>query len=260
MPRRTFRLLLSGEPVWIKRPRRGPGYIMYGLQMATAALLGVPLLYPPRVSRGTAGLQAEARRLARLARKGWPVPSVLDVSERWLAVGDNGQSLGQLLRGLAPPQRTVMLRDALQFLQALHAQGGWHGASQVRNFTRVGQGFGLIDFEDDLEPSMPLARRQARDILLFVMSAARFAKDEPGLIERLLADAHGSATPQVDAELRSLAPKLVWLRWLLGPLASWTGPEGRAIAALGEAYRHPPPIRGAGNATGVPSAVAGTDG
>jgi len=260
IPQRTFRLLLRGEPVWIKRPRLRPGYIKYGLQTTTASMLGVPLLYPPRVCRGAAGLQAEARRLARLARKGWPVPSVLDVSERWLALRDNGRSVAQVLRELPPAKRTDMLRSALQFLQALHAEDGWHGAGQVRNFTRVGQGFGLIDFEDDLEPSMPLARRQARDILLFVMSAARFAKGEPTVIEALLADAHGRASPQVDAELRSLAPKLVWLRRLMGPLAPWTGPEGRAIAALGEAYRYLPPAQGPDNAAQIPSASAGTGG
>jgi hypothetical protein len=257
MPKRTFRLTLGGEPVWIKRPRRGPGYTMYGLQTVVAALLAVPLLQPPRVSRGAAGLLGEARRLARLARKGWPVPSVIDVSDRWLVLRDNGSSLAQVLRGLPAVLRADMLGAALEFQQSLHAEGGWHGAGQVRNFTVVGRGFGLVDFEDDVEPSMPLARRQARDILLFLTSAARFAKGEPWMMEALLAAAHRQASPQVASELWALAPKLVGLRRLLGPLALWTGPDGRAIAALAEAYRNLPSARSPDGVAGVASTRTG---
>jgi hypothetical protein len=150
-----------------------------------------------------------------------------------------------------------MLAAALEFLQSLHAEGGWHGAGQVRNFTLVGQDFGLIDFEDDVEPSMPLARRQARDILLFLTSAARFAKGEPWMLQALLAAAHRRASPQVTFELWAVAPKLVGLRRLMGPLAPWTGPDGRAIAALAEAYGNPPSAHGPKNVAQVSSTRMG---
>jgi len=238
MRQRTFKLDLDGEPVWVKRPRRGPGYFMYGLQAGAAALLQIPPLRPPRVSRRAVGLHAEARRLARLERKGWPVPHVLDVSDRWLALRDNGRSLAPVLWEIPTAQRVDLLRDALAYLQTLHAQGGWHGAGQLRNFTRIGAGFGLLDFEDDLEPSMPLSVRQARDILLFAMSAARFSESDHRVVQALLADARKRAAPAVEAELHAAGTKLVHARRLLGPLTRWSGPDGRSLALVAAAFEH----------------------
>jgi hypothetical protein len=229
---RTFEIEHDGQSVWVKRPRRGPGYVLYGLQAVTAALLRIPSLRPPRVSRRAAGLYAEARRLSRLERKGWPVPRVLDVCDRWLALRDNGRSLAPLLREMPMGHRLDLLRAALAYLQSLHAQGGWHGAGQVRNFTRLGSGFGLLDFEDDIEPSMPLATRQVRDILLFVISAARLADGDHRAVQTLLADGHSRAPPDVQAELRAVAAKLVRARRLLAPVMRWSGPDGRSLALV----------------------------
>lgn len=233
---RTFQLVVDGQPIWVKRPRRGPGYMMFGLQAGAAALLRIPSLRPPVVSRRAAGLHAEARRLLRLRRKGWPVPDVVDVSDRWLALTDNGQSLAPTLMQLPLTQRPGMLREALAYLQALHAQGGWHGAAQVRNFTKRGDGFGLIDFEDDLEPSMPLAVRQARDILLFGMSVPRYVNRDKAVVLALVADALGRAHSSVVAELLATGAKLVRARRLIGPLTAWTGPEGRSLAMIAQAF------------------------
>lgn len=245
--RRVLQFPVGSETAWIKRPRRGPGYTVYSLQAGAATLLGMPLLWPPRVSRGARGLRGEARRLTRLQRKGWPVPQVLDVTDGWLALRDNGTSLAPVVRNLQPRQRAALLRSALAFLQSLHAQGGWHGAGQLRNFTQLGTGFGLIDFEDDLEPTMPLAQRQARDVALFLLSAARFGHADPTLIDTLMTDAHARASPEVDAELCAQGRKLAALRGILGPIAARTGVEGRAMAALGESYARLAPLAADGH-------------
>ncbi len=153
---RITKLTSAGQAVWVKRPRRAPGYSLYGLHLAAAALFGICLFRPPRVSRGPSGLAAEARRLAHLRGKGWPVPRVLGITPRWLALSDNGPSLSDVVRELQVPERSRMLRAALQFLQTLHDAQGWHGAAQLRNLTCLQDGFGAIDFEDDVEPAMPL--------------------------------------------------------------------------------------------------------
>jgi hypothetical protein len=234
---RTFKLPFQGEILWIKKPRRGPGFTMYGLQAAAAAATRVPILWPPRVSRGPEGLHREAERLRHLARKGWPVPQVVALSERWLALRDNGRSIAPTLRTLSAEGRLDLLRRLLEFLQALHADGGWHGASQPRNFTQIGNRFGLVDFEDDLEPSMPLPVRQARDIAIFAMSAARFSDRDGRLMEALLADAHRRASPDVDAVLTALARRLARLHRLAQAVPAWAGPDPRAVAVLAGAYR-----------------------
>jgi hypothetical protein len=209
---------------------------MFGLQAGAAALLRMPVLKPPAVSRYSAGLRAEARRLTRLRGKGWPVPQVVDISNRWLALADNGKSLAPTLMQLPPAQRPSLLREALTYLQTLHTQGGWHGAAQVRNFTERENGFGLIDFEDDVEPSMPLPVRQARDVLLFTMSVPRYVNHDGSVLGTLIADALGRAQAPVVAELLATSAKLVRARRLIGPLTAWTGPEGRSLAMIARAF------------------------
>ena len=241
--RRAVRLELDGQVVWAKRPRRSPGYTLYALQRVTAAVLQISPLRPPRVSRGAAGLHAEARRLDVLRQRGWPVPRVLGVTDRWLALEDNGASLGTVVRKAPPDERLDTIRRTLTFLQSLHMQGGWHGAAQIRNFTQFGSRIGLIDFEDDLEPVMPLVMRQARDLLLFLMSAARFAEDDHRIVQAMLADALHTARPDVAAEVNAVGAKLVSALRLLGPLSQWTGPDGRSVALLARGFRDLLPVK-----------------
>ena len=234
---RTFKLPFQGETLWVKKPRRGPGYTMYGLQAAASTLTRTPILWPPRVSRGAYGLQREADRLGTLARKGWPVPAVVALSERWLVLRDNGQSIAPILRGLPPEGRLALLQRILEFLQALHAGGGWHGAAQPRNFTQLGDRLGLIDFEDDVEPSMSLSARQARDIAILAMSAARFSDPDGKLMETLLADAHGRASADVEAILDTLGRQLARLHRVADAIPAWVGRDTRALAVLAGAYK-----------------------
>jgi hypothetical protein len=234
---RIVKLTFAGQAVWVKRPRRGPGYTLYGLHFGAAVLLGIRLFRPPRVSRGSSGLAAEARRLAHLQGKGWPVPRVLAITPRWLALSDNGPSLGDVVAGLEVQERSRMLRGALEFLQALHAAQGWHGAAQMRNLTRLQDGFGAIDFEDDVEPAMPLESRQARDIYLFLISAARYADRDAALVPHLLDDALGRASAAVSDELRSVGAKLVRAERMLGWIAPYLGRDGPALSAIARAFR-----------------------
>jgi hypothetical protein len=235
--RRILKLTFAGQPVWVKRPRRGPGYTLYTLHFAAAEALGIRLFRPPKVSRGSAGLAAEAKRLAHLQGKGWPVPRALAVTPRWLALSDNGPSLADVVAGLDVPERFRTLRGALAFLQMLHAEQGWHGAAQMRNLTCLEKGFGAIDFEDDVEPAMPLESRQARDIYLFLISAARYADRDASLVPVLLDDALGRASALVGDELSSVGKKLMRAERLLGWSAPYLGRDGPALAAIARAFR-----------------------
>ena len=234
---RIVKLTSAGQAVWVKRPRRGPGYMLYALHYGAAALLGIRLFRPPKVSRGASGLAAEARRLAHLQGKGWPVPRVLGITPRWLALSDNGPSLSDVVRELQVPERSRMLRAALQFLQTLHDAQGWHGAAQLRNLTCLQDGFGAIDFEDDVEPAMPLELRQARDIYLFLISAARYADRDATLVPHLLDDALGRASARVVAELSMVGAKLVRAERVLGWIAPYLGRDGPALSAIARAFR-----------------------
>jgi tRNA A-37 threonylcarbamoyl transferase component Bud32 len=141
------------------------------------------------------------------------------------------------LRSAPPEGRLALLRRILEFLQTLHAGGGWHGAAQPRNFTQIGDRLGLIDFEDDVEPSMPLFARQARDIAIFAMSAARFPDTDGKLMETLLADAHRRASADVEAMLDALGRQLARVHRLVDAVPAWVGRDPRALAVLAGAYK-----------------------
>jgi hypothetical protein len=173
--------------------------------------------------------------LELLAGKGWAVPRVLGVDDRWLALSDNGGSLAAVVRQAPAEQRLQLLRSALAYLQSLHGMGGWHGAAQVRNLTVRQEDFGLLDFEDDLEPSMPLAVRQTRDLLLFLMSSTRFESDDARLVPTLIADARSRAAPAVNAEFGVVTSTLVRARPMLGAIARMSGPDGRSLDCIARA-------------------------
>jgi hypothetical protein len=130
-----------------------------------------------------------------------------------------------------------MLRGALEFLQTLHARQGWHGAAQIRNLTHRGDGFGALDFEDDVEPSMPLELRQARDICLFLVSAARYSNTDAALMPLLVEDALMRAPAKAAAEVRLVGAKLVQAQRLLGWIAPHLGRDGSALSEIASAFR-----------------------
>jgi tRNA A-37 threonylcarbamoyl transferase component Bud32 len=234
---RTFSITIDGRKLWIKQPRDWPTPLWCTLHHAAASLLGLRLFRPAAVSLGAAGLREEARRLRALRARSWPVPEVVEVCDEWLVLTDNGETLAaRLPRSQSDGDRLDLLAGALAFLQALHAGGGWHGAAQVRNICLGENGFGLIDFEDDIEAAMPLASRQARDVLQLVLSGARYFSDSSSTITDLLARAYQGADRDVRAELASVGRIFKVARKVLHPVRSRVGRDGKAIYAVASAY------------------------
>lgn len=225
---RTFGIALQTRRVWIKRARSRPNPVLHALHGAAAALLALPVLRPPRVVPGADGLADEARRLRRLARDGWPVPEVVDADAHRLVLADNGVSVADRLPALDPAARAAMLRAAMAALLRLHAAGAWHAAGQVRNFTVRADGIGYIDFEDDIETAMDLPARQARDVALFLMSAARYLPSVAVLVVQARAGMSAAARVELDRVTSRAAP----VRMLLEPLEPRLGRDGRQLVAL----------------------------
>lgn len=243
---RCFPVDLGHGRWWIKRPRFGPGRGLWLLQMTAARALRLPILAPPAVSLGAEGLAAEARRTRALHGRGWPVPAVLGASDRWLILADNGVSIGALLaKAPSDVERRRLVAGTLDLLLAMHAAGAWHGGAQVRNFTWRPDGFGAIDFEDDLAPSMSLPARQARDIVLFLQSVAKWdlkgAVPLAPLAERALAAMDAPARDEADRAVRLLCRARSWV----APFRHRLGRDGRELVRLAEVLQmatQTPPI------------------
>jgi tRNA A-37 threonylcarbamoyl transferase component Bud32 len=224
-PQRAFPIEWRGQKVWVKITAPYNYYGWHRVQKAIARLLVNPMLLPTVSVGGQAGLAYEFERLHELREKGLPVAKPIALTEGWFATGDMGTPLQDLLDHQDDEgQRERTLKDGAEALARLHKAGEWHGSGQVRDLVQTKDGIGFIDFEEDLMAVMSLAQAQARDLLLFLISTARYAKGQNNPI------------PQALAAYAAIAPGTVWpeirrLSWLLGfvhrALAPWRAKLGR---------------------------------
>src|SRR5690606_14557319 len=90
---RVFPLRWAGRRIWIKQavPPKEKGW--HRLQRVVATLTRIPMLRPTVSPGGKTGLANEAEILRTLAQAGILVPDLLEVTDRWIAIGDNGSIL-----------------------------------------------------------------------------------------------------------------------------------------------------------------------
>jgi len=221
---RAFAVEWKGRKVWVKVTTPYNFYMWHRVQVVVATLLGNAMLKPTVSIGGAEGLRFEARRLCALKENGIAVPEVVALTEGWLATDHIGTPLQDLLDG-EPDERTrqiMLVRGALA-LADLHQKGEWHGSAQVRDLIVLEDGgIGFIDFEEDLLAEMSMAEAQARDVLLMLMSAARYARDDADPLPAMLA-AYKEAAPA------SVWPPLGRVTGLLSGLASLLRPFNKRL-------------------------------
>jgi hypothetical protein len=108
-------------------------------------------------------------------------------------------------------------------LRDLHARGGCVSQAFARNLTVAADGIGFIDLEQDPLTVMPLVSAQARDLLFFVHSTARFLPP-PAYRALLEANLREEAADVVE-EVHRVAQRLAWL----APLTRFGGSRAHAV-------------------------------
>lgn len=179
-----------------------------------------------RQTDGAALLAFEHERLMALAAAGERVPPVLGFDGFALQTGDIGPTLDHVLHRMPEPERLALMCAASADLAAFHARGQWHGGAQARNLTWDGRHFARLDFEERLQPGLPLATVQMYDVLQLLLSLARYL-DVLGSQAVLAvlrayspsAEARGVSTaPDLSEFLRRLLPRLL----LVSRMAAWS--------------------------------------
>lgn len=180
-----------------------------------AHLVGVPVPWAAaRQTNGRTLLAYEHDRLLALAAAGERVPPVLAFDGHSLVSGDIGTTLDHCLHVTPEAERLSLMCAAAADLAAFHARGHWHGGAQTRNMTWDGQHFARLDFEERLQPGMPLATVQIYDALQLILSLTRYLQLQgPQAVQAVLsAYADTPATrdqvPDLRAFLRRLLPRL----------------------------------------------------
>ena len=190
-----------------------------------AHFVGVPV--PWAAARQTDGrilLAYEHERLLALAAAGERVPPVLAFDGDSLVSGDIGTTLDHCLHRSPEVERLPLMCAAAADLASFHARGQWHGGAQTRNITWDGQHFARLDFEECLQPGMPLATVQIYDALQLVLSLARYLLPlGPQAVQAVLSayadtPATRAQVPDLRAFLRRLLPRL----HRVSRLAAWS--------------------------------------
>ncbi len=174
---RTMYGIRDGQRIWIKQICPPKARIWHTLQKILAAALRQPILRCTVSPGGGSSLRAEADRLKEFKAKGYNVPEVFAIADDVLVLSDAGP---QLRAFLDYPEhrneRQQVLLEAVRALADLHANSMVHGRPYTRDMTWDGNRIGFLDLEENPAKVMPIPMGQARDIWIFLSSAARHAR------------------------------------------------------------------------------------
>src|SRR5690606_18911149 len=200
--------------------------------------LGANALLAPVPLTAERACRTEQAMINRLAALGVRVPPLLQVAERELLLGDLGPTLALVLRAEPDPgARRGLVALGLRAIGDVHARGGHLSQAFARNLTVLDGEIGFIDLEEDPATTMSLAAAQARDLLFYAHSTARFLAGQPGVHAGLLRERLQGVPDEVRAEVARTAGAL---RWLVAPARLFGGRSrevAHALASLALASR-----------------------
>lgn len=193
--------VLGRSKIWFKR--YGTERRMVGKWLHAAIS---PLLYPDFLRSSPwltpfAQAERELRKMTAFAAAGFRVPRVLYRGRGVIAMMDAGETLTVVLGRLRASGDATAHDEHLvalaRTLGEMHAAGLCHGRPHPRDFVVSRGKLGVLDFEEEPEAAMPLARAQARDVwlLFFHIPALAVLDDTPA---RALA-AYFSVAPAANA-------------------------------------------------------------
>lgn len=208
-------LVYNGQLIWIKRRPFSKKTIWHKLQHYVARGLRLPILSPTVTHGGAGSLSEEAERLNLFAIKNIPVPKVLAVTEQFIVTENVGYQLHRYLKELADPREIQqLLQSAAQALNQLHLAGLCHARPSLRDMTISKGDIFFIDLEENPLSVMSLFQAQARDIWLFLNSAARFCSNDPSLLAHLFATCKQDLPKDTLLALQKLVNVIKPLRFL----------------------------------------------
>jgi tRNA A-37 threonylcarbamoyl transferase component Bud32 len=217
----------GGAVVWRKTYREGGRRRRIALLRWVARRLGANALLAPQDQTPEGACRTEQAMIHRLAALGAHVPTIVEAGERHLLLSDLGGTLAAACKATNDLQeRRRLVALGLDALADLHARGGWLSQAFARNLTLRDDRVGFIDLEEDPATMMPIAAAQARDVLFYAHSTARFLVAMPGAHAELLVAHLQRESADVRREVAHTARRLAWL----APLARPFGARSRAVA------------------------------
>lgn len=177
----------EGRAYWLKQIEKPRPGVVDGVGRLLILLTRNPLYAPATVS-GAEALQAEIRRLQKVADKGMPVGRVVLSDRDWFVVPDLGLSIRQIMDDPETDDgyRQAALKAAAESLAGMHASNIWHGKPTLRDMVWDGQQIWYVDFEEDPAAYFSAAQCKVRDLMFFVYSLFRYLQPGDPLLEALV--------------------------------------------------------------------------
>ncbi len=183
---------MYGTVVWIKKISFSKQTIWHVLQKVCSTILRAPILRPTvLIAGGEVALKDQADRIRAYADSGFHVPEIIEQGTDFLVLSDLGVTLQMYLNTLQKTHKSqeseeLLLRAACEIAR-LHNAGYAHGRPHLKDlvYDETRDLIGFLDLEENPLSVMPQECAYARDMWLFLCSAARYADEDEDLIKRL---------------------------------------------------------------------------
>ena len=224
---------VDGQKVWLKKPKNDAGNFWACANHHMAKILPFSMLKKSSYCTPEEYVQTESRRLEALGAKGIPVPQVLEVNDKWLALSDAGAQLEETVsKNTNISQRKEMLLKAAAALGNVHTKGEWHGKAQLKDMTLQDkdgiQTVGFIDLADDPSDRLSLIDCQARDVLNFSLSLMNIVDHDFETFRDVLVAYKASAPAPIWDQAILAAERLSPYYAVMAPFSEFFG-SGRAV-------------------------------
>jgi len=201
---------------WLKKAAPARGVFRYHALNLFSKLLRTPLLKAVPQEGGQIALDLEVKRINNLSQIGVTVPKIMAISPGWILLKDLGDSIIDDMKKNRQDQLRIrkLFSDCLDAIKYLHLADQYMSQGFVRNMLMVDENkgtIGFIDFEDDPLTVMNLQQAQARDLLLFINSTARFFVKDSEYFQQQIHNFLDGHKPKVIASIRNTNNKLLWI-------------------------------------------------
>lgn len=213
---RVVELKADNSVFWLKKAAPPRGYWRYRVLNLFSFLLRLPLLKAVPQPGGNMAIQNGVMRIKTLTSLGVLVPELIVYDDSWLLIKHAGTSIVDVMKHPETSQarKQRIFGACLAAIKNLHLENQYLSQAFIRNMLlhdeRTMQ-VAFIDFEDDPLTVMNLPEAQARDLLLFVNSTARFFIEDVSFFNQSIQQFLRGHDPAMIKALRTTNSRMQWM-------------------------------------------------
>ena len=206
----------TGESYWLKKSAPARGVFRYHALNLFSKILRTPILKAVPQLGGQTALKTEIQRIEQLKSGGIMVPEICATASDWILIKDLGTSIIDDMKTNRSDQKRMrkLFSICLSSIKKAHLSGQYMSQCFVRNMLMINEDkgeVGFIDFEDDPLSVLSLKQAQARDLMLFINSTARFFVKDSEYFKKEIHGFLDGHNPEVIAHIKSTNKSLLWI-------------------------------------------------